>query len=142
MKLSDEAKQKIVAAILAAEAETSGEIRVHLSYAKKEEHVMEHAQKQFAKLSMHETKHRNGMLLYLNPRLRKFAIFGDEGIHKAVGQKFWDHLAHEVRDSIREKDMVAGITHAVLKMGAELKTNFPHEAGGVAELSSDVSESD
>ena len=141
MKLSSKQKKLIVAAIETAEQQTNGEIRVHLSYAKNETDVINGAKNQFVKLKMHETKEHNGMLLYVNPKAHKFALFGDEGIHQKVGQAFWDNLTQEVRSNIREKDLVHGIIHAVEKMGVSLKTHFPHSSEHKNELENDVSES-
>lgn len=130
-------------AIQEAETHTSGEIRVHLSYAKvEEEGAITVAQKQFEKLNMHVTQDRNGILLYLNPKARKFAVFGDQGIHTKVGQEFWDELSVQIKKAIQEENMVYGIKVAVLNLGKALKEHFPHYSGQKNELKDDVTESD
>jgi uncharacterized membrane protein len=142
MKLSNLQKQHILDSIIQAEKETTGELRIHLSYAKEEGDLLKAAQNHFEKLKMHETHERNGMLLYLNPKLKKLSVFGDVGIHQKVGQDFWDQLIGDVRSAIREKDLTQGIIHAVQRMGHALKEHFPHRDGQTNELPNDVSESD
>ncbi len=140
-KFNLEDKKQIVEAVHHAELETSGDLRVHVSYAPVEKNVMKSAKYHFALLGMHRTPERNGMLLYINPEAKKFAVFGDKGIHKKVGQEFWDHLSKEVSAAIREKDIVTGIVHAVEKMGHALKTHFPAKSDQKHSLPDDVSES-
>ena len=141
-RLSKSDKQKIALAIHEAELKTSGEIRVHVSYSKSEKTLLALTEKKFYELKMHETSHRNAMLLYLNPRIKKFAIFGDQGIHEKVGQNFWDDLRTSVSKAIQEKNLCHGIIHAVEKMGIALKNHYPHLQDTHSELSDEVSESD
>jgi len=144
MKLSSKQKKLIVEAIEKAEHQTNGEIRVHLSYAnaKNEPDIMAEAKNRFVKMEMHSTSDHNGMLLYVNPKIHQFALFGDEGIHQKVGQQFWDSLTQQIRETIREKDLTQGIIHAVEKMGASLKQYYPHTDDHKNELSNEISESD
>ena len=142
MKLTTKDKEKIMHSIFEAEHLSSGEIRVHVSHASKDENVLQSAQTCFQKLKMHETTHRNGMLLYVNPKQKKFAVFGDQGIHEKVGQKFWNELVVDVQKNIREKNWIEGVVHAVHRMGTVLKKNFPNASGKKDELSNEVTESD
>ena len=141
MKLTSKEKKLIVKSIIEAEHLTSGEIRVHLSYSKSDESPLLQAQNQFEKLKMHLTKNRNGVLLYVNPRVRKFALYGDIGIHEKVGQAYWNALKDALQSKIREKDLTSGITHAVEELGKQLKTYFPHTDHDQNQLSNDVTES-
>ena len=81
--LSKTEEKEIVEAIRKAEKNTSGEIRVHIENHTDEDHY-EHAQKIFGQLHMHETKLRNGVLIYIAVSDHKFVILGDEGINKRV----------------------------------------------------------
>ena len=141
-KLSNRSKRDIAAAIRKAEAETSGEIQVHLSYAKDEDDILGAAKARFAVVHLHETKYRNCVLLYVNLRMKKFALYGDEGIHQKVGQNFWNDLSLSVSQSMKEKNVHHGMVHAVEKIGKALKDFFPSESGGKSALSDEVSESD
>ena len=66
-------------AILNAELDTSGEIRVHLEKVCPGD-VMDRAAFLFEKLEMHKTHLRNGVMFYLAIKNRKFAVIGDAGI--------------------------------------------------------------
>jgi uncharacterized membrane protein len=134
-------KEQLIQAIQAAEKETSGEIRVHLSTAGDEENILDAAKASFGALGMHQTKDRNGILLYFNTKLKKFAVFGDEGIHQKVGQGFWEGLSAEIRRAILEKDLTAAIVHAIQQTGQALKEHFPLQAGDRNELSNDITQS-
>ena len=133
-------KHRIQSAIVVAETGTSGEIRVHLSYRRDEHEILQHAQACFHALGMSHTRYRNGVLLYVNPKIRKFALYGDQGIHACVGQEFWTELANRVSLHIREKNLSEGIIHAVEAIGDALKKHFPYEAGEINELSNEVTE--
>jgi uncharacterized membrane protein len=43
---------------------------------------------------MEQTKDRNGVLLYIAMESKQLAIYGDEGIHKIVGQDYWNEYHH------------------------------------------------
>jgi len=80
---TEEEQKKIVEEIRKAEEQTSGEIRVHLDRHSGGD-VLKKAQKIFYQLGMAHTKERNGVLIYLATDHRKFAIVGDERIHRVV----------------------------------------------------------
>ena len=91
---------------------------------------------------MDQTKLRNGVLLYINPRIKKFAIVGDAGIHEKVKQDFWDDLAKNVTQAIQDKDPIHGVVVAVGAIGDALKVHFPRDLGDEKnELSDEVTES-
>ena len=87
--LGKENEKLIVKAIEKAEHQTSGEIRVHIE-SKCRAEVLDRAAWLFKKLKMHETKDRNGVLIYLSINDHKFAIIGDAGINKVVPEGFWN----------------------------------------------------
>ena len=76
---SPEDEEKIIQAIKAAELNTSGEIRVHL-HKKIYRGLMRDAKRAFKSMGMHKTEARNGVLIFIVPTAKKFAILGDEGI--------------------------------------------------------------
>ena len=141
-RFTAEQKKKIITAIQNAERKTSGEIHVHLSYAKVEADISASAQNYFQTLKLHESENRNFVLLYLNPSLKKFALYGDASLHEKVGTLFWQSLVHETAAAIRERDLVHGICHAVEKLGHSLKTHFPHLENTPINSLNDLSESD
>jgi len=140
MKLSTSDKKIIMQEIAQAESKTTGEIRVHVTYHAKDENPLGSAQSMFLKLNMQETTERNGVLLYFNPKARKFALFGDEGIHQKLGQNYWDDLVVHLRQTIHEKDLITAITHAVQALGEKLTLHFPGYKNDTDELKNDVTE--
>ena len=74
--LSEEERGAVERAIAAAERETSGEIRVHISRNVKGD-PLEAASRVFARLGMHQTAARNGVLIYISVADHRFAIVGE-----------------------------------------------------------------
>lgn len=129
---------RIVAEIGKAEAGTSGEIRVFVSPRHVDDPVAG-AEKQFEKLGMTNTRHRNGVLLYFAPVSRKFAIVGDRGIHEKCGPAFWEELVAEVRPVLQEGHFTEAVTHAVRQAGKLLARHFPAEPDNRDEISNEIS---
>ena len=115
----------IVNAIGEAEKNTTGEIRVYLSKRWLDIHPYKRAQKLFLKHKMEKTKYRNGIMLYVNLKRKKFAIFGDEGIHQKVGQHYWDAIAKNLMQDLKSTHFENAIAKAVLSVGEKLKELFP-----------------
>jgi uncharacterized membrane protein len=115
----------IVQAIAEAERGTTGEIRVHLSRRWIERNPFKRAIALFNRYGMSRTTHRNAVLIYINRRTRKFAIIGDEGIHKAVGQKGWEALGGELRGHLLTTHYERAIAMTVNDLGALLRLFFP-----------------
>ena len=125
-------------AIVKAEHNTSGEIRVHLE-GKCAGEAMPRAVKVFSKLNMHKTKLRNAVLFYLAVEDRKFAICGDSGIHQAVKDEFWESLSSHIQGHFKQGKFAEGLCEAIEKAGEKLKSHFPHKRDDVNELSDEVS---
>jgi uncharacterized membrane protein len=128
---------EIVAAIRAAESKMCGEIRIFISRKEPEDAVAQ-ARRRFEKLGMTRTKERNGVLIYVAPRVRKFAIIGDLAIHQKCGDGFWKDVAHEMTGHFRSGQFTQGIIHGIQRAGALMAQHFPHHAGDKNELSDDI----
>lgn len=124
--LTTEQEKHIVEAIAQAEMETSGEIRVHIESKCKSDTPLERAKDIFAELEMHKTELRNGVIIYLAHKDHKLAIWGDEGIHSKVGQKFWEDEIALILDHFRHGDYETGLIEGILQIGQKLKENFPY----------------
>lgn len=124
---------EIVAAIRRAESKTSGEIRVFISRQCPADPVAA-AQAQFEKLGMTRTQHRNGVLIFVAPRVRKFAVIGDTAVHLHCGEGFWLALAAEMSGHFQKADFSAGILFAIQKAGELLAVHFPAQPGDANEL--------
>lgn len=136
--LSAADEQEIVEAILKAEKNTSGEIRVHIESHTRLEHY-ERAREVFHLLKMDNTKEENGVLLYVAVNDKKFSICGDKGIDKAVPENFWEGTKELIQSHFKEGNFKAGILEGVLKAGTELEKHFPWQHGDTNELSNEIS---
>lgn len=135
---SKEEKAKIKSAVQEAELNTSGEIRVHIENRCKEE-VLDRAAWWFAKLDMHKTEQRNGVLFYLAIKDRKFAILGDAGINAVTPEGFWDRIKEKMLARFTDSQFAEGLSEGILLAGEQLKAHFPYQQDDVNELSDDIS---
>jgi len=141
MKAKDFLKQlrhdDIVAAIHDAEGKTSGEIRVFISHKTVDDPVAA-ATKVFEKLGMTKTRHRNGVLIFVAPQSHKFAVIGDEGVHKRCGEEFWRLTAESMAGHFRKSEFTQGIIHGIQKAGELLAAHFPRHPDDRNQLSDQV----
>ena len=138
---SSEQIKQIESAIKSAEENTSGEIRVHIESRCKGEEV-ECATVAFHKLRMHKTILRNGVLFYLAVTDKKFAVVGDEGIHKNVPEGFWDLVRDTMQHKFKAEKFTEGLCEGIAMTGIELKKYFPLLVADKNELSNEVTGND
>jgi uncharacterized membrane protein len=130
--------ERVKAAIAEAERQTSGEVRVSVSrfFWGSVSHA---ARLAFARLGMSRTKDRNGILFFIVPARKRFAVLGDEGIHAKVGQEFWECLAGLMSARFKRGEFTEGLVEAIGEAGRELAAHFPYDAAtDVNELPDDV----
>ena len=143
--LSDEDFDAIVQAVLAAEAETSAEIRVHLERRvhrgprAKRQDALGRARHVFGHLGMHRTAERHGVLIYLALEDRKLAIVGDEGIHQKVGERYWAGVRDIMVEKLKAAAPREALMAAVHEVGRVLREHFPRQPEKPNELSDQVS---
>jgi uncharacterized membrane protein len=130
---------RIVGAIADAEKKSSGEIRVHVT-RRKPSNLEERARRRFELLGMTRTAERNGVLIYIAPKLRRFQILGDSGIHEKCGDDFWKETAAAMEERFRRGDFTEGLVHGIGKVGEVLAAHFPRGSGEVNELPDEVTE--
>jgi len=136
---SPEQKAQIVAAIKAAETQTSGEIQVHIESRCKGS-VLDRAAQVFETLKMYQTKERNGVLVYLAVEDHKFAILGDAGINALVPANFWESTKDLMADFFRQGKFSEGLIEGIHHAGEQLKAHFPFDSqNDQNELSDEVS---
>jgi len=133
-----EEQEEIKTAIMNAELDTSGEIRVHIENTISGD-VLDRAAYIFKQLKMNETELRNGVLIYLALKNRRFAIIGDKGLHAVVPENFWDKIKAKMLDSFREGNFTDGLCFGINSAGEQLKKHFPRQKNDVNELSDEIS---
>ena len=131
---------RIVGAIKAAEAKTSGQIRVYVQRGELDGDALDYAQKQFQKLGMQETKERNGVLIFVAPRARKFAVIGDEGVHRECGDEFWRRLVERMRVHFLNEEFTDALFEAIQETGELLARHFPKTGAATNELPDEIVE--
>lgn len=137
--LSAEERDRVQAAIAAAEKGSSGEIRVVISRSARGD-VLAAARKQFTRLGMANTRERNGVLILLAVTSRQFAILGDEGIHQLIGVDGWERVRDGMAERFQRGDFAGGLTYGVTEVGRELARHFPWRSDDVNELSDELVE--
>jgi uncharacterized membrane protein len=128
---------RIVAAIAAAEQNTSGEIRVYVSH-KQPHDTLAAARARFLALGMHRTRDRNAVLIYLVPRAQHFALWGDAALHEKCGESFWTDLTAAMTPLFKQGDLTQAVEHAVKEVGAALARHFPRRPDDTNELPDNV----
>ena len=131
-------QQQVREAIQEAELNTSGEVKIHIERKLKED-VMDRASFVFEKLELHQTKLRNGVLIYLAVESKEFAILGDVGINQKVPEGFWDSTSLIMLEQFKKGEFVGGLIAGIKEAGLQLKAHFPYQKGDINELSDDIS---
>ncbi|MCB9081736.1 MAG: TPM domain-containing protein [Lewinellaceae bacterium] len=139
---TQEDEKRIIAAIRAAEVQTSGEIRVHL-HEDIQLPVMDEAKVVFLRLGMQKTQARNGVLFFIVPQKNTFAILGDQGINAVVPPDFWDSIRDLLQGHFREGRFAEGLCQGILAVGEKLREFFPYQTqDDINELPDDISYGD
>ena len=136
--ISKEEQELIVKAIEAAELNTSGEIRVHIESVCNIDPILR-AVTVFNKLKMNNTKERNGVLIYIAWKSKKFAIIGDTGINEKVPENFWDTEKELLLTHLKDGKAAQGIAAAIEMAGENLKKYFSYQSDDINEQSNEIS---
>jgi len=130
---------RIVRAIAAAEATTSGEIRVFIQRGEVADAVSD-ARTQFEQLGMMKTRERNAILIFVAPRTQQFAVIGDRAVHEKCGEPFWEALTQAMRPHFQAQNFTDAIVHGIREAGRLLAHHFPRRPGDRNELPNTVEE--
>ena len=131
-------EKEVVEAIIKAEKQTSGEIRVHIEKTSNGD-VNDRAHDVFHMLKMDETELQNGVLIYVAVEDRSFVICGDKGINKVVPDNFWDKTKEAIEIQFKNGNFKNGIVEGVLMAGEQLKHFFPFTKNDKNELDNEIS---
>lgn len=119
---------KIVKAIRDAESKTSGEIRVFIQRGELKNDPLVAAQKRFQRLGLHKNAKHNDVLIFVAPRVHKFAIVGDEAIHQECGEQLWQRLVNDMSEHFRNEKFTHALIEAIHEIGDALAAHFPKES--------------
>lgn len=135
--LSPDERRLVEQTIAESERLTSAEIRVHLETSYSGD-ILDRAATIFARLKMHRTKLRNGVLIFLGIKNKKFAIIGDIGINQLVHDDFWNSTRTIMESHFRNSEFGKGLSEGVRLAGEVLGKHFPHQQDDRNELSNDI----
>jgi len=124
---TDEEKQRIIAALREAEKRTSGEVRIFVESRCRFVDAIDRAAEIFFQLKMDMTEKRNAVLVYVAMRDRQLAVYGDDGIHKAVGKEFWNNEVNKMSEQFSRESFADGICSIVKDIGIALHYHFPYD---------------
>ncbi len=119
-------KDCVIETIKAAEQRTSGEIRIFVESRCRFVNPIDRAREVFETLGMNQTAERNGTLVYVAVKDRQAAVFGDEGIHHKVGQKYWEDEVAKMLLFFKDAHLGDGICQVVSDIGEALHFHFPY----------------
>ena len=128
-------------AIHDAESKTSGEIRVLIQRGKLKSDPLVAAQNKFHRLGMHKTNERNAVLIFIAPRVQKFAVVGDKAVHEKCGKEFWECVVSAMHDCFRKNEFTEALAEAITVIGDMLAQHFPRSPTDANELPDDIIES-
>ena len=121
-----EEKQLITEAIQRAEKMTSGEVRVFVEGRCSYMDAIDRAAELFFNLQMQKTEDRNAVLIYIAMTDHQLAVFGDEGIHKKVGNEYWNMEVKKMITNFNRENYAKGISEVVEDIGEALTKHFPY----------------
>jgi len=131
---------RIVQALRVAESKTSAQIRVYIQRGKLNGDPLIAARKKFQRLGMHKTSERNGVLIFVRPRARKFAVVGDQAIHERCGDAYWRQIVDRMREHFRNERFSDALVDAIRDIENLLATHFPKKSGSANAQSGEIVE--
>lgn len=129
--------ETVLAAIREVESHSSGEIRVFITNRSVDDPAVD-AWAAFAKLQMQRTAQRNAALVFIAPNARRFAIVGDEGLHRHCKEGFWSQLADELAGGFRKENYTGALIRVIEQIGAVLAQHFPSQRNDRNELPDEI----
>lgn len=127
--MTREQRDRIAHAISEAEEGTTGRIAVRVIPDRTVD-AFERAKSEFGRIRLHRHAPANAALILVAPNAKRFAVVGDRVLHETVGDAFWIGLVKEIEPYFAGGDNVAGIRHAVARIGEMFRTHFPRSVEG------------
>jgi uncharacterized membrane protein len=103
---------RVIKAIKHAEQKIDGPVRLFISHRAVDD-PMAAAQRAFTRLGIHKSVDQNGILLFVAPEARKFAVYGNKTIHDRCGDELWRHITSIVCEHFKAGNFTNGIVEAL-----------------------------
>jgi uncharacterized membrane protein len=139
-RFSPQALESIEAAIAAAEARTSGEVRFVIETALELAQLQagttprERAVQVFSDLHLWDTELRNGVLIYVLMADHDVEIVADRGAAGVIAQEDWEGVCRGLETRFRAGEFAAAAVAAVEAVGRLLERHFPAQRRNADEL--------
>jgi uncharacterized membrane protein len=124
---SEDEKQRIITTIREAERQTSGEIRVFIESRCRFVNALDRAAEIFWGLKMDQTQQHNAVLVYVAVRDHQYAVFADDGIHKKLGDTFWNEEVKAMYKHFKQNQVSDAVAQVITDVGKALALNFPYQ---------------
>ena len=98
---TNEEQEKILDAIAEAEKKTSAEMVVRLERNCPGDPLV-HCRDLFQALGFTSTASRSGVIIYLSLEDHKVAVFGDESVHRVIGQERWHSVCAQIVEGFQQ----------------------------------------
>ena len=137
--LTSDEELAVVEEIRNLETRTSGEVRVAIT-GKWIFRTERYAWKMFHKLGMSRTVARNGALIVVIRRRRRFVVLGDAGISAVVGPGYWEMIANTMSSHLKDGERLAALIAGIRVLGETMATHWPPEESDRNELPNEIAQ--
>ena len=133
--------RRIEQAITASERSHGGELRLvveaslPLAALLRDRSPRQRAVELFGELGVWDTEHNCGVLIYLQLLDRRVEIVADRGIHRRVGDAFWEAVCGRIEKSFSDGLFEQGVVRALEEITVALGEHFPATVDNPDELS-------
>jgi uncharacterized membrane protein len=124
--LTESERDTILDTIKQQEASNSGEIIIYIESKNKWTSTLQRANEVFQFLQMHQTEHRNAVLIYIAYKDQEFAIFGDKGCIEKFPATFWKTTAQQLSVDFYAHQYAEGLDKCIKQIGDQLDVYFPY----------------
>lgn len=135
--LADVEEQAVVEEIRQLEMRTTGEVRVVIT-GKWIFRAERYAWKMFQRLGMRQTAARNGALIVVIQRRRRFVVLGDIGIAAVVGPGYWKMIADQISGHFVDGERLAALLAGIRLLGETMAEQWPPGETNTDELPNEI----
>jgi uncharacterized membrane protein len=116
--------ERVHRAVQSAEKDTSVRIVVYISHRRVTD-PMKAGHQAFKKLKLETEQEKAGLLFFIAPQSRKFAVLGGTALHEKLGQAWWDRLVQVLSADFRREKFTDGLVSVLDEIAPALKLHFP-----------------
>jgi uncharacterized membrane protein len=130
--------RQIEGAITESEKQHDGELRFAVEagvpFAFLKASARKRAESLFAQLGVWDTKHNNGVLIYVQLLDRRIEIVADRGIAARVEQSEWQAICRRMQDAFSRGEFLKGSREGIASITTILARHFPPRGRNPNEL--------